>query len=40
MKTEIYKGHAISFKCALYWTLGQTFKTIAAAKKAIDKGHQ
>lgn len=37
MKTEIYKGHAITFKCGFYGALGKLFKTVTAAKKAIDK---
>ena len=37
MKTEIYKGHPISFKSGFYWTLGAMFKTLKAAKNTIDQ---
>ncbi len=32
-----YKQHCIIYKCGFYWTLGKCFKTLIAAKKAIDK---
>lgn len=34
---DIYKGHSISFTVGLYWALGNSFPTVKAAKKAIDK---
>lgn len=38
MKTiETYKDHPITFVCGHYATLGIFFKTLKAAKKAIDK---
>lgn len=32
-----YKEHTIIYKCGFYWALGICFKTLKAAKKAIDK---
>jgi hypothetical protein len=36
MKPIQYKGHVITKKCGLYWTLGKGFKTLPQAKKAIE----
>lgn len=36
MTTINYKGHLITFKCGLYWTLGVSFNSIVKAKNRID----